>query len=73
MLLIRLAENETGQTWHQMRQHLRRLEVGIHQTRTGEVWQSNRPTEELEGLFQALKLKLPPRYLAIPTVGQPVA
>lgn len=72
MLLIRLAENETGQTWYQMRQHLRRLEVGIHQTRSGEVWQSNRATEELEGLFQTLGLKLPPRYLAIPTLGLPV-
>jgi len=69
MLLIRLAENETGETWHQMRRHLRRLEVGIHKTRTGEVWQSNRPTEELAELFGALGLKLPPRYLAIPTAG----
>jgi len=69
MMLIRLAENETGHTWHQMRRHLRRLEVGIHQTRTGEVWQTNRPTEMLEDLFQALGIKLPPRYLAIHTHG----
>lgn len=69
MMLIRLAENETGQTWHQMRRHLRRLEVGIHQTRTGEVWQSNRPTEELTAMFQTLGIKLPPRYIAIHPAG----
>lgn len=67
MLLIRVAENESGWTWHQMRRELAKLEVGLHRTRSGEVWQRNHPTEELEALFKALELKLPPRYLAIPT------
>lgn len=69
MMLIRLAENEADRTWRQMRRDLRQLEVGIHETRLGEAWQSNRPTAEVEGLFQALGMKLPPRYLAIPTAG----
>ena len=68
MLLIRVAENEAGQTWHLIHQQLRRLEVGIHQTRSGEVWQTNRPTDDLERLFDTLDLKLPPRYLAIPVL-----
>ena len=66
MLLIRVAENEAGQTWHRIHRQLRRLEVGIHQTRSGEVWQTNRPTDDLERLFDTLDFKLPPRYLAIP-------
>jgi len=73
MLLIRLAENETGQTWHQLQRRLRRLEVGIHRTRSGEVWQTNRATQEVQELFDSLDLKLPPRYLAIPAVGRPAA
>jgi len=73
MLLIRLAENGTGQTWHQLQRQLRRLEVGIHRTRSGEVWQTNRAPQELEELFDSLDLKLPPRYLAIPAVGRPAA
>jgi len=73
MLLIRLAENETGQAWHQLQRHLRRLEVGIHRTRSGEVWQTNRATDGLEKLFGTLDLKLPPRYLAIPAVRGPAA
>ena len=68
MLLIRVAENEAGQTWHLIHRQLRRLEVGIHQTRSGEVWQTNRPTDDLERLFDTLDLKLPPRYLAIPVL-----
>jgi transposase len=68
MLLIRVAENESGWTWHRMLQELGKLEVGIHRTRSGEVWQTNRPTGELEALFKALELKLPPRYLALPAL-----
>ena len=68
MLVIRVAENEAGQTWHRIHRQLRRLEVGIHQTRSGEVWQTNRPTDDLERLFDTLDLKLPPRYLAIPVL-----
>lgn len=68
MLLIRVAENEAGQTWHLIHQQLRRLEVGIHQTRSGEVWQTSRPTDDLKRLFDTLDLKLPPRYLAIPVL-----
>lgn len=73
MLLIRLAENETGQTWRELQRRLRQLEVGIHRTRSGEVWQTNRASQELEKLFDSLDLKLPPRYLTIPAVGRPAA
>jgi hypothetical protein len=71
MLLIRVAENESGETWYQLQRHLQRLEIGIHHTRSGEVWQTNRITNELEELFGALDLKLPPRYLAIPAIQRP--
>lgn len=73
MLLIRVAENETGQTWHQLQRRLQRLEVGIHRTRSGEVWQTNPATNELKELFDSLDLKLPSRYLAIPAIGRPAA
>jgi len=56
-----------------LQRQLRRLEVGIHRTRSGEVWQTHRAPRELEELFDSLDLKLPPRYLAIPAVGRPPA
>ena len=41
MLMIRVAENETEQTWRKMRKDLADLQVGIHRTSSGEVWQTN--------------------------------
>lgn len=67
LLLIRVAENETQSTWHQMKLLLSTLEVGIHRTRHGEVCQTNRITQEQKALFETLQIKPPGRYLAIPT------
>ncbi|BAS28209.1 IS1634 family transposase [Limnochorda pilosa] len=66
LLVIRVAENETQCTWYEMKRILSTLELGIHQTRHGELW-TNRVTEEQKALFQALHIKPPARYLAIPT------
>jgi hypothetical protein len=73
MLLIRVAENESGETWYRLQRHLQQLEVGIHRTRSGEIWQTNPVTRELKELFVSLDLKLPPRYLAIPAIQRPAA
>ncbi len=66
LLLVRVAENETGLTWGHLRRVLDRLQVGIHQTRHGEVWQTSRLDKEHAELFDTLKIKAPPRFLAIP-------
>lgn len=66
LLLVRVAENETGQTWGHLRRVLDRLQVGIHQTKHGEVWQTSRMDKEHIELFETLKIKAPPRFLAIP-------
>jgi len=68
MLLIRVAENETGQTWFQMKKSLATLQVGIHRTRNGEVWQTSPTSAEVKALFEALKLKAPAKYLQMPSV-----
>ena len=66
LLLVRVAENETKQTWRTLRSELGRLMVGIHQSEHGEIWQVGRPTPDQETFYQAVKLKVPPRNLAIP-------
>ena len=66
MLLIRVAENESGRTRFQMQKTLETLQVGIHRTRAGEVWQANNPSDELKELFERLKLTIPPRILSLP-------
>ena len=74
MLLIRVAENETGQTWRSMRKELAGLQMGIHQTPSGEVWQTNPLQPEVKKLLEQLKIKSPPRFYAMkPTVNEPKA
>lgn len=67
LLLVRVAENETKQTWRALRSELGRLMVGIHQTPHGEFWQTSRPTPAQEEAYKAVKLAPPPRNLTIPT------
>lgn len=66
LLLVRVAENETKQTWGTLRPELDRLMVGIHQTEHGEIWQTSRLTADQEAAYKAVQLKPPPRNLAIP-------
>ena len=67
LLLIRIAENETGKTWHQLSSLLSQLKVGIHRTQSGEVWQTTPLTQEQKALMQALEIEPPPRYLSVTT------
>ena len=67
LLLIRVAENETGQTWRHLTQALGSLQMGIHATPSGEVWQTNPVTAEAKRVFDTLGVKPPPRYYALPT------
>jgi hypothetical protein len=68
MLLIRVAENETKQTWFQMKKSLDMLQVGIHRTRSGEVWQTTPAGDDLKTLFSALKIDLPKLFISLPSI-----
>lgn len=65
MLLIRVAEDETCLTWRQMRKTLATLQVGMHRTSSGEVWQTNALRTDVKSLLERLKLKPPPRFYAL--------
>ena len=74
MLMIRVTENETGQTWRTMRKDLAELKIDIHRTASGEVWQTNPLRSEVKKLLEQLKIKLPPRFYAIkPLANEPEA
>ncbi len=66
LLLIRVAENATKETWHNLKRTLGSLQMGIHRTRSGEVWQATRPTADQNSVFEALGVAPPPRYYALP-------
>ena len=65
LLLIRMAENETGKTWREIRSLLSGLKVGIHRTGGSEVWQTTPLTPEQKELLSTLQTDPPPRYLSI--------
>jgi len=69
LLLIRVAENETGETWSTLKRILGGLQVGIHRVQAGEVWQTTRPTADQSRILNALGLTPPPRYYALPKPG----
>jgi transposase len=71
LLLIRVAENETKETWRQLRLELSKLKMGIHRTQSGEVRQSKALTEEQKKAFAALQVQPPPRYLSVTTAKTP--
>ena len=65
LLLIRVIENGTGCTWHQVKDILADLKLGIHRTLGGEVWQTSPLGTAQKELFAELKIAAPPRYLAV--------
>jgi hypothetical protein len=70
LVLIRIAEQQTGQSWHQMRLALSGIEVGHHRVQEGEVWQTTALNAEQQELLQRLDIKPPNRYLAM-SAGKP--
>jgi len=70
MLLIRIAENETDLTWRQMKRMLVTVQLGMHQTQVGEVWQTNPLSAEVTEIFKQLNVKTPPKYYALKLLEQ---
>lgn len=68
LVLIRVAENESLKTWHEIKNTLSTLEVGIHQTGNGQVWQRTPINGGQRELFGALQIKPPPPY---PNIAAP--
>jgi hypothetical protein len=67
LLLIRIAENESGETWHQIKKNFRPLLVGFHSTRHGLISETSPVKAEQKRVLDALSIKPPRRYLELPT------
>lgn len=66
LLMIRVTENETGETWHQLKRTMWSLMVARHQTQHGVISQTNKPTNEQKAVLDAVNVKPPRRYLQVP-------
>ena len=67
LLLIRVIENDSQQTWHQLKKLFRPLMVAQHSTKHGIVSETNPITSEQKRVLDALHVKPPARFPDVPT------
>lgn len=65
LLLVRVAERETEQTWIAIRSRVERMHLGEFTGNDGRVLQRTETTAEQGQIFKALKTGEPPRILAV--------
>lgn len=67
LLLVRIAEHETGDTWPKIKQQLQQIHLGRFEGKKGFVCQRTELTNKQTSYFKTLKLKQPPRFFEIST------
>ena len=67
LLLIRVIENDSRVTWHQLKKLFRPLMVAQHATKHGLVSETNALTSEQKRVLDALRVKPPARFPDVPT------
>lgn len=65
LLLVRVAERETGETWRHLRARLQQMHLGEFAGPDGRVLQRTETTTEQRQIFKALKVAEPPRFFGI--------
>jgi len=63
LLLIRIIENQSGDTWRNLCNKLQRMHVGTFSGPAGTVLQRTETTAPQRAILSALQLKEPPRFL----------
>jgi hypothetical protein len=63
LLLIRIIENQSGDTWRNLCNKLQRMHVGTFSGPAGTVLQRTETTAPQRAILTALQLKEPPRFL----------
>lgn len=71
LLLIRIIETSTGDTWHHLRPELQRLQLGCFEGPAGRFTQSTEPTPAQRQILAKLDIPTPARihHLATPTAS----
>jgi transposase len=65
LLLIRIAENQTGDTWRNVRRELQRLHQGTFRGTAGLVQKTSEPTTAQRRILRALEIDAPPSFPAL--------
>ena len=69
LLMIRVTENEVGETWFHIERELRKLNLVSIKTQDSVVKQTTELTDRQKDIFKKCKLKMPPRVLSIDTMA----
>jgi len=67
LLLIRVAENATGQTWNRLRAELQRLQAATFTGPAGTYRQTSEPTKPQRDILTALDIPAPKKVIELPT------
>jgi hypothetical protein len=65
MVLVRVAESETGETWPTLRAELGRHMLGSIETKHGVVLHIGRPTSTQMATYKACKVDPPPKIYSM--------
>ena len=65
LLLVRIAEQASGETWRRLRDELEKLHLGRFRGPAGEVAQRTETTARQAAIFKALAVAEPPRFFGI--------
>jgi transposase len=69
LLLIRITENQTADTWRNVRRELQRLHQGTFRGTAGLVHKTSQPTAAQQKILRALGLDAPPAFPALDTAA----
>jgi hypothetical protein len=69
LLLIRITENQTADTWRNVRRELQRLHQGTFRGTAGLVHKTSQPTAAQQKILRALGLHAPPAFPALDTAA----
>jgi hypothetical protein len=67
LLLVRIAERETGETWDRIRAIMERCHLGEFSSKDGRVFQRTELTSDQANILNRLKITVPPEVLDVRT------
>lgn len=65
LLLVRVSERATGESWDRLRQELQKIHLGEFSGDNGQVWQRTELTPTQQGYFKRLNINPPPRFFSM--------
>lgn len=71
MLLIRVAETETGTTWFQIKKTIANIQLGILELPDGVAHQTSKLSSRQKNLYKQINVDPPPQYFTIKPCDRP--